>query len=77
MIDGAEAGGAAPPPSAPLASREPRRYRLLQLASLALIAGGLGLALAGVASTPELLSGEPLDDAFVDRLADQTLVGLG
>jgi membrane protease YdiL (CAAX protease family) len=44
---------------------EPRRYRLLQLLSLGLIAGGLGLALAGVASTPELLSGAPppLDEA--------------
>jgi hypothetical protein len=33
-------------------------------------------ALHGAVFYRLLLSGEPLDDAFVDRLADQTLVGL-
>jgi AcrR family transcriptional regulator len=34
-------------------------------------------ALHGAVFYRLLLSGEPLDDAFVDRLADQTLAGLG
>jgi hypothetical protein len=34
-------------------------------------------ALHGAVFYRLLLSGEPLDDAFMDRLADQTLAGLG
>jgi membrane protease YdiL (CAAX protease family) len=83
VFDGAEAASATAPPSAPGVSRpepEPGRYRLLQLFSLVLIAGGGALAFVAVRTAPELLSGEgPLPgeaSRVVGALALASLAGL-
>jgi membrane protease YdiL (CAAX protease family) len=58
VFEGAEAAGAAPPPSPALVSPEPRRYRVLQLLFLGLIAAGVGGILVVVRSSPGLLEGD-------------------
>jgi membrane protease YdiL (CAAX protease family) len=60
VFEGAAAAGAAPPPAPAAPSPDPRRYRLLHLASLALILAGVVLAVTVVRSTPGLADGEPL-----------------
>lgn len=60
MFEGAVAAEAEPPSSPPAPTPEPRGYRLLHLASLGLILGGVVLAVAVVRSTPGLMDGEPL-----------------
>ncbi len=58
MYDRAEATSVAPPPAPGIVSPEPRRYRLLQLLFLGLIAAGVGGILVVARTTPGLLEGD-------------------